>query len=165
MNTNEQMPQFYDIPNEVLHRNFFPKLDYNTRAALNQCLPLEMRYAKRFPKRECDAHFYTLQLDAFKRKVDIFRDYNGSDDDTLEWRDNQLRMWARMFTWLAHPRSVILYQCAGARFRKAIQEKIAYSTDVITESHSAYQAVVDAGKALEALPIKPDLPEQIITVD
>lgn len=119
------MARFVDIPVEVLHRSFFPKLDYNTRVALNACLPLELRFVKRFSKHALEAHDLEVNYDMFlTRSGQLYGQFDpylyrqGAD---LGKRQRWLKKRVTATEQLLHNK---LYQRAGGDFRRFIHVDI-----------------------------------------
>lgn len=104
------MVKFTDIPVEVLHKSFFPKLDYASRTALNECLPPHLRYVRRFSKNECEAHALSvIHHWWYKRCMD------------LQWlrlsqNDFICNNYAAMFKWVLMPNNITQFlKCTKLR--------------------------------------------------
>lgn len=157
-----EMTQFSDIPIEVLHQSFFPKLDYNTRMMLNECLPRDMRFVKKLSREACDAHFCYLQKQVIDTKIDAYNTYFiASITDITISMDRWNRMRADVYAPLAV--NTLLYERSSDHHRRAIMNGLENSEHYTPEPTAA--AMRHVMSVLKRCPQRPELKPALIAIE
>lgn len=103
---------------EVL-RIMCPMLDYNTRVALNQCLPFELRYVKRLTKQACISHAVRILED------EIVHRWRTIGANALYWpTDACCTACAGIVKVLVMPCNLTLLQLGNGRLRAIAEELV-----------------------------------------
>lgn len=105
---------FDQIPLEVIRTFIFPKLTYEERINLNQCLPVWDRIPKRMNIRSIEKHEQNTRVDIIKQYINEQEDLEG----TLK-----IKKMTKLFKTLQEPRFFVIIE-RHSGFRQVVLAKI-----------------------------------------
>jgi hypothetical protein len=119
----KQRPTVLDeLPLDVIRVFIFPKLDYESRIQLNQCLPPWDRLTKKIPRASIEMHDEIAAVTEVRRLLFKLEEshtwHKGSD-----WLEKRYKAFIHLFSILQRPRYLNIIFCREG-FRKSALEKI-----------------------------------------
>lgn len=118
----KQRPTVLDeLPLDVIRVFIFPRLDYESRIQLNQCLPPWDRLTKKLPRASIDRHDELVVVDEVKRL--LFNLEQSLWHRPPDWLEKRYKGFIHLFSILQRPRYLNIIFCRGS-FRKSVLDKI-----------------------------------------
>jgi hypothetical protein len=119
----KQRPTVLDeLPLDVIRVFIFPRLDYESRIQLNQCLPPWDRLTKKMPRASMESHDEMAVVSEVKRLL-----FNLEQTYTFHrppgWLEKRYKGVIHLFSILQRPRYLSIIFCRGS-FRKSVLDKI-----------------------------------------
>lgn len=119
----KQRPTVLDeLPLDVIRVFIFPRLDYESRIHLNQCLPPWDRLTKKMPRASIESHDEMAVVSEVKRLL-----FNLEQTYTFHrppgWLEKRYKSFIHLFSILQRPRYLSIIFCRGS-FRKSVLDKI-----------------------------------------
>ena len=119
----KQRPTVLDeLPLDVIRVFIFPRLDYESRIQLNQCLPPWDRLTKKLPRASIERHDEMAVVSELKRLL-----FNLEQTYTFHrppgWLEKRYKSFIHLFSILQRPRYLSIIFGRGS-FRKALLDKI-----------------------------------------
>jgi hypothetical protein len=119
----KQRPTVLDeLPLDVIRVFIFPRLDYESRIQLNQCLPPWDRLTKKMPRASIERHDEIAVVGEVRRLL-----FNLEQSYTFhrapDWLEKRYKDFIHLFSILQRPRYLSIIFCRGS-FRKSVLDKI-----------------------------------------